>query len=815
MLRSWWVVVLVGLAGCPQVVPLPPDPNQCAEDSDCPDPEFYFCDTILSQCRPSCRTADQCNARPAEFAIAACDENPLGCWCDQGQCLVAQCSDDAQCGALACRNGVCVEPPALAAVARCAVWPEVVVMAPGSQTRFHVLAWDAAGAPVVIPTGASWAAMGPIIGPAQGHSVEFEAGTVPTALPTTVVRASFGTVSCEAKAQILAAALPGELMAAVVQEGSGLPVTSALVVLSGADGSVLQQTRTDTSGVARVTAVNATSTLSVFHPDHSYQTVANIPGAGRTIFFALQRNRMDRHGGNVGRFDLPPTSNWHLARVGLSSGDGSTLELTDEVEPTVPTNIQIGSAVNNPNTPVPMGTFMGFGAQAIKPTAVAFGASGACPDPMATASGTCNVQSAWVLSADPKLGDLPGFDIFNTGGTLNVSLMNTLKRLTDWSTFSSTVVRDLDVRLGPASLSSSGDPELLDETRFSQVPLSFRQVRMGFDVVARMPELPRHREEYLTQVITSGVVLMPGRGLIPLGVGVGTNEFGLDGRLDRRGTLMEGQLELRMAPPHHGLEGQQTAMLTQVFEPARGARKRASSTLVSPLPASLAFDPRAERPLDYSGQTFPAIPDGRFDYPSRRFAAAPLEGVSALKLTFTDRMQSQWHVFVDPAAPAFRLPLVPGTLRDRLFGTGNSMTGEGSQLKLKALRFEGTEGVQGFSAVIGQNAAARSLAALTGWSEVEARTQTIAFASTPAVLVDPKVLEVVVTGFEQGFRDESVRVTFEGGMNCPEVRVSSLPIRFTVRSECKGASVVIKAEVLSLGVPMNPPLETRFTTTIQ
>ena len=163
MSRIWVVLVVVALSSCfcgpfgPQPAPLD---GGCVEDSNCADPTFFFCNTVTSLCEPSCRTSAQCGAeRPAEFAIPECD-NPLGCWCDYGRCLAAQCSDDSQCGALACRNGQCVAPPQASAVARCEIWPALTVTTAGAFNRFHVLATDGSGEPVVVSAGASWEAMG-------------------------------------------------------------------------------------------------------------------------------------------------------------------------------------------------------------------------------------------------------------------------------------------------------------------------------------------------------------------------------------------------------------------------------------------------------------------------------------------------------------------------------------------------------------------------------------------------------------------------------------------------------------------------------
>lgn len=116
MLRTCVTIVALGFLSC--TPPSPPRPAcslaqencDCVDDRECGDPALFFCDTVNSVCRPTCRTTPECNTRPAEFAIPRCS-GPLGCWCDLGTCVTAQCSDDSECGALSCRSGQCVAPP--------------------------------------------------------------------------------------------------------------------------------------------------------------------------------------------------------------------------------------------------------------------------------------------------------------------------------------------------------------------------------------------------------------------------------------------------------------------------------------------------------------------------------------------------------------------------------------------------------------------------------------------------------------------------------------------------------------------------------
>jgi hypothetical protein len=203
---------------------------------------------------------------------------------------------------------------------------------------------------------------------------------------------------------------------------------------------------------------------------------------------------------------------------------------------------------------------------------------------------------------------------------------------------------------------------------------------------------------------------------------------------------------------------------------------------------------------------------GEFRAGTRSFSAAPVSGVSLVRVTFTDGVEGQWDVLVDAAAPAFRLPAVPGSLRDRVFRDGNGITGEASQRRVSALRFGA---VRPFDELIGENPAARPPGDLTARSHADAVLPSVVFASTPAVLAQGTALELKTFGFGAG-RDGKVSVTFEGGSDCPTVTLSAEPLRFTPIALCRGQSVLVRAELLDADLaPLIPPVSTSFTTRIE
>jgi hypothetical protein len=705
------------------------------------------------------------------------------------------------------------------------VTPAFVVAPPNARIRFHALATSLDGEPLVLREGASWTAgTGTIFGETTGSSVELDVGAPRTA-PVTAVEATIGAAHCSAKVLVIPSAPANKVQIAAIDEGSGRPISGAIVVLSSATGALLEQATTDTNGLAVVSPTEPRSTISVFHVDFSYRTVANFPESERTIFFPLRRNPADRFGGAISIVTPPLTSNVHLARVGFSA-EPLESEFTDEVEPTVLTNTSVtgllGGMSGAVDTPVPVGTLLGWGGMTIKPTATSTTSSGVCSDDRATAEGTCGTSSAWALTLDLALGD------FYRRDDETSSLLEVLNRISGANvrTFTSSVLRDFSVTLGPAQL-DAGTPDFTDTTGFTGANHNFTQAPMSLAFVAKLPELPRYRDHVVEQALAVGAAQVPGRGIIPIGLGVWSSAPRVNTIYPQGGfagvELPTGQLGLRIAPPHHGLEGQPTALYSQMLSEqwkVDAAAGRASSTIVTSLPSVLAFDPSTPQ-IDQSAQAFPAMVEGRFDFGARTYSAEPVSDVSALVITFTDQLASRWEIVVDPADPNFTLPDVPGVLRDRLFFGGNRVMGLRSLQRVKALRFAGED----FTAVVQRHSALRPISALTAWSQVDVRPLALSF-KAPQQPITPRGSRIVVhtEGFRSGV-DGFVPLRVEGTgcslmFDLEELVVPSWELEnprdleFTLPMACVG-TVSLHAELVDLQRrPLVPPVEVNLSVEI-
>lgn len=843
--------------------------GDCIEDIDCPDPQLFFCNTTTSTCEPSCRVKEDCSAaRRGQYALDFCN-GALGCECDEGKCVGSLCSSDADCGSQVCRNGACVAPPAASTVAKCSVSPDFVVAKEGAKVKFWVSAWDASNKPVVVKEGASWApaAGGPFTGTGSGASFEFTASTATMGTAAVnAAEASFGSVKCSAKAIVLPATVAaGEVAVAVIDELSGRPVANADVVLANNDGTIVQQAgadsvKTDARGYVKLTGAPAAYSVTAFHSEYSYLTVANYSGTSRFLSMVVRRNQTDKYGGYKGGFGstVPATSNVHAAIAGMSiAGSITNLSIAQLLGPSVPTDIKIGSAINQTGVPIPAGVFLGFGDQQIKNNFAGQGLAGTCADETKVLAGECGTRTAWALAGDVPLGDLPIDAV--AGGLDNINIGALLSRILPiFKKFNSSVVRDVTFNL-KATPMTNGKPDFSDQAHFITQDHNFTQIPLAFSYVAKLPELPKFKNAYVDGVAIIGGASVPGQGVVPLGIGVGVNTNPVDGQTDKQADLpAQGLVQLRMAPTHDGLEGGEYGLVIAGIS-AKGLTDSSAglgaSAIFARLPNNaLVFDPKGATPVDVSSQSFPIFPEGaKFNFtntaqgaiPGRsfRFGATPdLSQINVLRVSFADDKEHRWDVLMNPTAAAagFTLPAIPGgtTHADRLFANGMA-SGDRSTLVVQALRLN-TKPSGGGAAIsfndfveLNDTNADRTTDLLTAFGFLDYGRPTVAF-TTPkdnnSTIAKGSKIVVQVKNFKIGTTaadDGVVKLSFSMGGNpvtgCDptnlktETMAGNGELEYTLPMSCAGAGLSMKAELLMIDemTAVAPAVSSTQTVTIQ
>ncbi len=668
--------------------------NECTRDEDCPAANLFQC--INFECVASCRTKTDCtDATRKEHKLAQCS-GALGCECEDFKCVGALCSDDSQCdSSTVCRNGACVTPPVAATVASCAITPDLVVGKTGTTQKFWVSAWNAAKEPVVVKTGITWAPVGgAVTGAGTGASATFTLGAATAGTAAVdAVEATIGTTKCTAKARILPALTGGNYRALVTDELTGrtIPNGGRLIASNATTGAAI--TTVDiVDGLATFTAAGASITVTAFHPDYGYLTIANYSGTGadaKDLSFVLRRNQTDKYGGYKGTFTgVPQSSNVHAGIAGMSlAGTVTDLSLEQLLGTTIPTDIKIGTVLDQKAVPLPAGVYLGFTDTQIKSAVSAQGLAGVCADDAKVAAGTCGTRTAWAMSGDIPISDLP-LDAFTGGGGLSgIDFGKILTRvLPIFKRFNSSVVRDVEFSLKPAETDGG-----YNTTGFTSVDHAFNGVPLGFGFVVKSPALPKYKGVPVDGVVLVGGASVPGRGVVPLGLGVGVNTaMPIDDIVDAQGALAAGSITMRMAPTHHGIEGSPYGVIglaTSIKAATDATAGLAASAIFQRLPENkLVFDPAGtSNSVTLAGPYLPIPEGGKYNFtdlpqpalPARTFkftAATGVTGASIVRVIFTDAAEHRWTVVVSPsdATAGFTLPKPPAGFADRTYAFGNT-----------------------------------------------------------------------------------------------------------------------------------------------
>lgn len=843
--------VLLCLSGCGDMgpgmdIPVGPNPQvtYCSVDQDCPDPSLYFCDSATSRCEPACLTRDDCGpARRGAHALAACDEvTGAGCQCDMNRCVPIVCAGDADCAqGSVCRDGACGPPPSEAQAAACEVTPDVVVGTPGMTVDFRVWVRESKGAPLVLHHGVTWEALSPsVVGSGSGHQASFVLAEHASEHQALAVRV--GNVSCHARVTVLPADVaPGGVRVLVVDALTGRPVPLAVVAVSDDDGDPEAAMVTNADGAAWVPADGEVA-LSAFHPDYGYLTLARHDASQfRDVRMALRRNPLDRFGGVKGPFPTltEPFSTSVSLRVGLMglSVPGLPSELAPESFMGPEREVALPLGASQDRLSLPSGSALWLTGSAA-PEVAAPGVAGVCDDSLAGVldaelairTGACGTRTAWALTGALPLKELP-LNLLAPG----MDPLLQLGRLLPGSTrFFSALSRDARFTLAPTPGILIGEPDTGAAEYAQAMPFAPEPpgVRLSFPFAVRVPPLPQFRGAHLDRAYVMATVAVPGRGMVPLGLGAAANVAPADPNTDADARLgRPGLVPVRMAPTHRGLEGLPYRLVVSATSggPAQDGVV-ATSTLVANLPRP-EFDPDGLQPVD-AGLSFLALPESvryNFDGDAHggldgRELQAEVDGrASVVRAEFTNRAGRRWTVLLDPddADAGVVIPTPPLGFEDRTFD--GALLGTRAKLQVEALR------VRGLDRRVGQGPSRLVAVGGLGLERLADLTDAVATLSLgrPEVtwrhpeadgqrLARGSAVRVSVSGFRLGTGpggEGQVRVSLRGGTGCnDQVQFASAPVapgrgevELQLPAACSGRGVTMVATLVDLeGDPLRP-----------
>lgn len=647
----------------------------CHTASECPNATSFAC--VNECCIELCGSNQDCAARPECTAAA------LGCVCDEGFCKAKVCSADSECAnGQVCVEGGCATAATPATVTRCAVEPRYAVSHEGEPLAFSVKGYAGDTAVVLATGGAVWSATGNGAIDANGNFT----GNGTTG-PATVT-ATIGTTTCTADVTNFAAAAAFRVV--VTDELTGLPIEGATVVVEGADPRP-EQTTDATGAAAFVGLANGAKTVSVFHADFSYVTIV---GTQRDdLLLQLRRNiPQDTSGGFKGKFgpaELFANSDVHAGVAGTSI-PGNLVDLSFEIllGPSITTIINIGG-----ETPVdlPSGITIGLGAQWFKEEYQALGVPGICSDRAKSEAGTCGTRTAWGVAGGVPIRELPIDEIAGGGGDLNVGqLLATL--LPRFQKFQSGVVRDVEFDLAPNLADANGAP-LPDFSKFTTANLvASHELALRGNVM--IPTLPQLGGQYLTGAIVLGGANTGGRGVVPLGLTAGIDanvDDGQvpDGKVNDADGNSTGELVLRMAPLHSGLEGSDYGVialavnLNGLFSSAEPVCTVADRSGCTALAGVVKMQPAFAFDSDVTFAGFVGFEDNAtFTAATRMYdpnGAVP--NANVYRVNMKSAAMKEWNVFYG-GANSFALPAAPAGFEDR---------SAAAALSVQSMKVEGTD----------------------------------------------------------------------------------------------------------------------------
>jgi hypothetical protein len=528
-----------------------------------------------------------------------------------------------------------------------------------------------------------------------GSDATFSSAATTSAKGT--VTATVGGLPC-APASVTEYAPASDLRVVVASDGAA--IADATVVVDGA----LQTTNAD--GIAAFPAASGAHTVSVFKSGYAYVTVV-----GTTATDLLIPLTSAPHPGTFkGQFKFTdfnnlayPTGTLHLDVTGASLG-GNLIDasLSSLLGPPQAMTISLGTGTPYGPFQVPEGIALGLGIQM-------FGDAGGGGRYGAVASP--GYRALWSIGGNAVIGDVlkaigPLLD--NNGGPLSLRLPTVLIALTPIiSTLESAVTTGLNVKPDePRALSFGGaQPSLKLDT----LPRLHLHVK-----TAHLPSFVRDdgtTGAYDAVVVLGGALKSP-EGFVPLGVSAGIDSYPLDQITDGiPSVVMAGEVWLRLAPRHGGLEHSPWAFLTLGSSlkdllgesPGQGLVLSGNIRLApkgSATPYELKYDSGQATIVDATDD-FLGVPDRPTLVDRTVSFAAAVPGATFHRLD-VGGADARWSLYFPAGTLSVSVPTVPAGFDDRWVGTpslsvksvslGSPLPGETAPITYdRVWQFDGTE----------------------------------------------------------------------------------------------------------------------------
>jgi len=360
----------------------------------------------------------------------------------------------------------------------------------------------------------------------------------------------------------------------------------------------------------------------------------------------------------------------HLAINGPSiAGNLIDISLTTLLGESVPTHIDLGGSTQT-DIDLPDGIVIGLGSQMFKQT------YSVQSDP--------GLRAVWSLGGNVVLSDVLGVVSSATGGG-DIDVGSILSALLP-------VVGRLESGVQSGKVFKSGDSGTVDI-----VP----DTLLRLQTIASIPKFNKYTlggtEQQFDGAVVIGGAIAPNQGLVPLGLTAGvdkhtttsTTDMMPDGIVDPVGmTGAPGELPLRLAPLHGGIEGSKYTVLALGANLSGllgglggGGDSGSSSPLI--LSGRIVFKDKIKFQDNGQAANKIAIPDFMLpadvtlDDANRKVAVQHTDGAGFYRLDLTTSEGGEWQVYFAPAASGetdVQLPTPPASFEDRLLKTASGST---------------------------------------------------------------------------------------------------------------------------------------------
>jgi hypothetical protein len=596
------------------------------------DPEYccigLVCDVFTNTCTPECTSDADCHAR-TEIPHAG------DLKCNNGVCDFDRCSTDADCPpGKVCFEGYCISPAECADIAECKIEPASAATSQGTTIQFSATAYSPSGS-LAPGIAFAWATSDSNVAAVDSNGLATGGSQAGTA--TITATATGCAISCQATVQNYADVPAGLTRVLVVDELAGTPVPGATVVV-GAETPVT----TNADGVAEFPVVLSSASpadVTVSSTDYHYIALKAVESSDIIVhlgkIYHLDQNENEVAGGIKGRFNFslarcePPnrTCDVYLGLGGLSLPGSLThanprLILGDNI--VVP--MEFGGVTVD--VPLPEGLTLGLGSIHYKeyyyPTGVpgsraAWGMGGRVDLAMMISRLMSAIYDGSELGMVRAILGILGVSATHSAIRPNVEISPILK------------IQDA------GDLNGNGETTdfIPDYDDFPYENMTLK-VPMIHTMTFNPPLLPVGTYDAI--LIISGVIV-PGEGLVPLGISAGLDALDHN---DRPDGIIDDPIVLRTSEVAGRIpeEGAQRVILILAF----------NTTSLVPDPApQLNLGGQVLFVNDFDGTTtlssFMDPAEVTYDPATRRLDITQLPtGSDYIQATFEDDKSRQWHL---------------------------------------------------------------------------------------------------------------------------------------------------------------------------